>query len=175
MSFSKSCSCSDFVAVEITTRRPLRIAGIKYASVLPVPVPASTIRCRFSLERGFHQLRHFQLRRPVLVALGHAFFDARRPGRKFRRSWAFCISGSVPGWRRFRLRRCSGHHLRVFFGAFGHGSRLREILENPRETKIAYRYHHFSRNCWRARLNIDPILTDAAAASWAFLFSPHRH
>jgi hypothetical protein len=30
------------VAVEITTRRPLQIAGNKYANVLPVPVPAST-------------------------------------------------------------------------------------------------------------------------------------
>src|SRR6202049_3630731 len=30
------------------TRFPERITGIKYASVLPVPVPASTIKCRFS-------------------------------------------------------------------------------------------------------------------------------
>src|ERR1035437_7997062 len=30
------------------TRFPERITGIRYASVFPVPVPASTIRCRFS-------------------------------------------------------------------------------------------------------------------------------
>src|SRR5271166_4927839 len=32
------------------TRLPERITGNRYASVLPVPVPASTIRCRFSLS-----------------------------------------------------------------------------------------------------------------------------
>jgi hypothetical protein len=31
-----------FVPVEITTFLPLSIAGSRYASVLPVPVPAST-------------------------------------------------------------------------------------------------------------------------------------
>ena len=48
MSLKKSCSCRFLVPVEITTRLPDRIAGTRYASVLPVPVPASTIRCFFS-------------------------------------------------------------------------------------------------------------------------------
>ena len=42
MSLKKSCSCRFLVPVETTTRFPERIAGIRYASVLPVPVPAST-------------------------------------------------------------------------------------------------------------------------------------
>ena len=41
----KSCSCRVFVPVEMITRCPVRRAGSRYASVLPVPVPASTIRC----------------------------------------------------------------------------------------------------------------------------------
>src|SRR5207248_8099001 len=45
----KSCSCRFFVPVEIITRLPERIAGTRYASVFPVPVPASTIRCRRSV------------------------------------------------------------------------------------------------------------------------------
>jgi hypothetical protein len=45
-SFSASCSCSVRVAVETTTLSPLFAAGNKYASVLPVPVPASTTSAR---------------------------------------------------------------------------------------------------------------------------------
>ncbi len=121
MSFSKSCSCSDFVAVEITTRRPLRIAGIRYASVLPVPVPASTIRCRFSLESGFHQFRHLQLRRPVLVAFGHAFFERAAGAENFGNCG---FRSDQP--RRNRLAPGSGcadgaaTACAYFFGAFGH-------------------------------------------------------
>ena len=48
MSLKKSCSWRFLVPVETTTRLPERIAGTKYASVLPVPVPASTIRCFLS-------------------------------------------------------------------------------------------------------------------------------
>ena len=52
MSFSINCSCRFFVPVEITTRffvsSAAAIAGIRYAKVLPVPVPASTIRWRLS-------------------------------------------------------------------------------------------------------------------------------
>ncbi len=44
-SFTKICSCSARVAVETITFLPLRTAGTRYASVLPVPVPASTSRC----------------------------------------------------------------------------------------------------------------------------------
>ncbi len=122
MSFSKSCSCSDFVAVEITTRRPLRIAGIKYASVLPVPVPASTIKCRFSRERGFHQFRHLQLRRPVLVALGHAFFKRAAGPENFGNRGLLSNqalpreSASAPPEAMRSATACA-----VVFGAFGHG------------------------------------------------------
>ena len=42
MSLKKSCSCRFLVPVEMITRLPLRMAGSRYASVLPVPVPAST-------------------------------------------------------------------------------------------------------------------------------------
>src|ERR1700694_2771181 len=45
MSLKKSCSCRFFVPVETTIRLPERMAGTKYASVFPVPVPASTSRC----------------------------------------------------------------------------------------------------------------------------------
>src|SRR5262245_27484103 len=41
-SFPASCSCRARVAVEMTTRFPDSAAGTRYASVLPVPVPAST-------------------------------------------------------------------------------------------------------------------------------------
>src|SRR5450631_2744094 len=50
MSLKYSCSCSVLVPVEMITRLPERITGSKYASVLPVPVPASTMRCRFSVS-----------------------------------------------------------------------------------------------------------------------------
>ncbi len=56
-SFSISCSCSPIVSVETTTRSPLRIAcsaaGSRYASDLPVPVPASTSRWRPSVSAWF--------------------------------------------------------------------------------------------------------------------------
>ncbi|MBK6691509.1 MAG: hypothetical protein IPG50_04800 [Myxococcales bacterium] len=42
MSLAKICSSSACVAVEMTTFLPLKTAGTRYASVLPVPVPAST-------------------------------------------------------------------------------------------------------------------------------------
>ena len=45
MSFRTSCSCSAIVPVESTTFFPLRIAGTRYASDFPTPVPASTIVC----------------------------------------------------------------------------------------------------------------------------------
>src|ERR1051326_4379354 len=41
MSLKKICSCRFFVPVETSTRSPFRMAGTRYASVLPVPVPAS--------------------------------------------------------------------------------------------------------------------------------------
>ena len=50
MSLKNSCSWRFFVPVEMTIRLPDRIAGMRYASVLPVPVPASTIRWRFPPE-----------------------------------------------------------------------------------------------------------------------------
>ncbi len=68
MSFWKSCSCSDFVAVEITTRRPLRIAGIRYARVFPVPGPRLDQRVLVLLECLVHHFRHFELRAPKFVA-----------------------------------------------------------------------------------------------------------
>jgi hypothetical protein len=40
----KICSCRFLVPVDTRTRCRLRIAGIRYASVLPVPVPASARR-----------------------------------------------------------------------------------------------------------------------------------
>ena len=53
-SFSISCSCSPIVSVETTTRSPRRracsAAGSRYASDLPVPVPASTTRWRLSMR-----------------------------------------------------------------------------------------------------------------------------
>ena len=48
MSLKKSCSCRFLVPVETTMRLPERIAGTRYASVLPVPVPASTRSGRLS-------------------------------------------------------------------------------------------------------------------------------
>ncbi len=45
-SFVASWSCSALVAVATTVLRPETIAGMRYASVLPVPVPACTKRCR---------------------------------------------------------------------------------------------------------------------------------
>src|SRR5205823_14778293 len=51
-SFWISCSCKPIVSVETTTRSPRRsacnAAGSRYASDLPVPVPASTTRWRCS-------------------------------------------------------------------------------------------------------------------------------
>jgi hypothetical protein len=44
MSFPQICSWSVFVAVETITRRPDSTAGTRYASVFPVPVPASATR-----------------------------------------------------------------------------------------------------------------------------------
>ena len=49
MSFWSSCSWRLIVCVEMTTFFPssaaARIAGTRYAKLLPTPVPASTIRC----------------------------------------------------------------------------------------------------------------------------------
>ena len=67
MSLKKSCSCRFLVPVETTTRLPERIAGTRYASVLPVPVPASTIRCFFSASARFHGFGHFQLAGAIFV------------------------------------------------------------------------------------------------------------
>src|SRR6185436_14733504 len=44
MSLKKICSCRFLVPVETRTRSRLRIAGTRYARVLPVPVPASASR-----------------------------------------------------------------------------------------------------------------------------------
>src|SRR6185436_6298736 len=41
MSLKNTCSCRFFVPVDTSTRWRLRMVGIRYASVLPVPVPAS--------------------------------------------------------------------------------------------------------------------------------------
>ena len=57
-SFSKSCSSRARVAVDTITLRPLRTAGTRYASVFPVPVPASTRRCVSWAEGVLHRLRH---------------------------------------------------------------------------------------------------------------------
>ena len=54
-SFSVSCSWRLIVCVEMTAfffaATANRIAGIKYARLLPTPVPASTARCRPSINR----------------------------------------------------------------------------------------------------------------------------
>ena len=68
MSLKKSCSCRFLVPVETTTRLPERIAGTRYASVFPVPVPASTMRWRLLLERLFDGLGHLQLAAAKLVS-----------------------------------------------------------------------------------------------------------
>jgi len=82
--FGRAVPAAISVAVEITTRRPLQIAGSRYASVFPVPVPASTMAWWARFKRVVHQLRHLQLRRPVLVVgcdrrpvkpAPHAFFE----------------------------------------------------------------------------------------------------
>ena len=64
----------------MTTRLPERIAGTRYAKVLPVPVPASTIRCFLSRQRAFNGFRHLELALAVFVIgvpLGKQSFAAK--------------------------------------------------------------------------------------------------
>ena len=77
-SLTKICSWSARVAVEMMTFRPLRTAGTRYASVLPVPVPASTKRWCSSLERALHRLGHREL--PFAVLPPGERPRQRRPG-----------------------------------------------------------------------------------------------
>ncbi len=72
------------------------------------------------LERGLHQLRHLELRRPVLVALRHAFFERAARPENFGNRGLLQIRLIRMGVRPFRQRRSCGHGLRIFFGAFGH-------------------------------------------------------
>ncbi len=63
------------------TRLPERNDGTRYASVLPVPVPASTIRWRFSSSACFDGLRHL----PVVRAgtrRQDVMRESRPPGAK---------------------------------------------------------------------------------------------
>ena len=69
-SFSVSCSCRLIVCVETTAfffcATAKRIAGTRYASDLPTPVPASTARCSLILQRPRHRHGHLLLLRAEL-------------------------------------------------------------------------------------------------------------
>jgi len=56
-----------FVAVEITTRRPLQIAGKRYRQRLPCPRARFHDGVMMRFERIVHHLRHLQLSGPVFV------------------------------------------------------------------------------------------------------------
>src|SRR5580704_2669593 len=88
----------------MTTRRPLRIAGIRYARVLPVPVPASMTACWC-----------FSNARSTTLAISSCEFLNSYP------AWRF--SSSPPAPKIPSTLVSPGFVATSFFGMFGSGAR----------------------------------------------------
>ncbi len=100
MSLKKICSCRFLVPVEISTRWRLRMAGTRYASVLPVPVPASASSTPPSSKHARDGGGHLHLavaRLEVGQRRASAPSGAKTPRRPHRRGSAPAVRPASPG------------------------------------------------------------------------------
>ena len=164
MSFWNSCSCSDFVAVETTTRRPLQIAGSSRREFC---------RCRCGLPRWHDgaSRKHCGPARPSRAARGDARIrrscsaPAIRPVRR-RRAWKLF---RLELWKR---SPCSPRRLalRIRGPPSDHLPRERTRDRNSNESRKSVRASQYSRASpmgravhaalqWRLRVSPNPPRT----------------